>query len=184
MTSYLDAFIPPFCTPPCAAGSNLVGPVGPTGVAGSSGALDFGDFYAIMPPDNAVALNAGDAIAFPRTNVAGKGGITSNLLGTIFTLSAIGSYMVTFQASVTPAAQIVMVLNGAEQTAAPFDSVVGRAPGTNQMMGMYFITTIAANTTLQFWNPLGDVVPLVLEPAAGGTGSLTVSAHLTIVRIA
>ena len=53
-----------------------------------------------------------------------------------FNLSAIGTYQVLFQVSVTEAGQLILTLNDAELAY----TVVGRATGTSQIVGMALVT--------------------------------------------
>jgi hypothetical protein len=93
-------------------------------------------------------------------------------------LAAIGIYEVTFQVSVAEAGQLVIVLNGAQI----LYTVVGRATGTSQIVGMALIKTVAINSILSIHNPTGNSPALTITPSAGGTHS--VSAHLIIKRLA
>lgn len=43
-----------------------VGPAGPQGPAGVGGVLNFADFYALMPPDNAATVAPGKDVSFPQ----------------------------------------------------------------------------------------------------------------------
>jgi len=43
-----------------------VGPEGPQGPAGVGGVLNFADFYALMPPDNAATVAPGTDVSFPQ----------------------------------------------------------------------------------------------------------------------
>jgi hypothetical protein len=98
-----------------AGASGPTGATGPTGAAGatgatgaSSGVIDFADFYAIMPTDNAEPVASGTAVQFPRT-ASRTAGIT-RLSNSQFSLINIGTYLVMFQVSVTEAGQLVLGL--------------------------------------------------------------------------
>ena len=82
-----------------------------------------------------------------------------------FNLSAIGTYQVLFQVSVTEAGQLVLTLNGAELAY----TVVGRATGTSQIVGMALVQTTVINSILTVRNPAGDSTALTITPLAGGT---------------
>jgi len=82
-----------------------------------------------------------------------------------------------FQASISEAGQLVLTLNGTELTY----TVVGRATGTSQIVGMYFVTTSSVNSLLTVRNPTGNPAALTMTPVAGG--ALPVSAHLVITQI-
>lgn len=44
-----------------------VGATGPTGPGGApGGVLNFADFYALMPPDNAATIAPGTDVSFPQ----------------------------------------------------------------------------------------------------------------------
>ena len=82
-----------------------------------------------------------------------------------------------FQVSVSEAGQLVLVLNGAEL---PY-TVVGRATGTSQIVGMALITTPVENSPLSVRNPAAGLSALTITPAFAGTDA--VSAHLVITRL-
>ena len=151
------------------------GPQGPQGIPG--GVLSYADFYAIMPPDNTATVATGADVAFPRNNTVANTNI-GRTSDTEFLLSAIGTYLVTFNVPVTEAGQLVLTLNGVEQPLAVF----GRATGTSDIVGTTVLTTTAANTTLTVRNPASNAAALTITPTAGGT--LPVTAHLTIVQLA
>ena len=82
-----------------------------------------------------------------------------------------------FQVSVDEAGQLVLTLNSAEL---PY-TVVGRATGTNQIIGMALVQTTVADSVLTVRNPAGEAAALTITPLAGGTNP--VSAHLVIMQI-
>ena len=156
------------------------GPVGPTGPAGPQGepggVLAYADFYALMPPDNADTVAPGTDVSFPQNGPIGGTSITRETDDS-FSLVEIGVYQVLFQVSVTEAGQLILTLNGADL---PY-TVVGRAAGTTQIVGVAIVETTAANSVLTVRNPAGAAEALTITPVAGGTRS--VSAHLTITRL-
>lgn len=89
----------------------------------------------------------------------------------------IGTYQILFQVSVTEAGQLILTLNGQDLDY----TVVGRATGTSQIVGMAVITTSAVNSVLTVRNPAGNAAALTITPLAGGTRP--VSAHLVITQI-
>jgi hypothetical protein len=93
-------------------------------------------------------------------------------------LSAIGTYEVLFQVSVTEAGQLILTLNGADLAY----TVVGRATGTIQITGIALVNTTVVNSVLTVRNPAGNATALTITPVAGGTRP--VSAHLIITQIA
>lgn len=160
-----------------AAGSQ--GIQGVPGIPGAPGILDFSDFFALMPTDNAAPIAAGSAVAFPRDG--GTTGIISRITSSSFNLPTIGTYLVQFQVSVTSAAQLMLRLNGGLVATAVF----GRQTGSDQIIGMTLLTTTISNSVLEVINPPGNTPALIITPFAGTGAALTtpVSAHLTILRI-
>lgn len=60
------------CKPICYGIIGATGPIGPTGPVGPTGAtgtaggvLNYADFYALMPPDNAATVAPGTDVSFP-----------------------------------------------------------------------------------------------------------------------
>ncbi|MED1287753.1 collagen-like protein [Bacillus mycoides] len=164
--------------------TGLQGPTGATGSQGSTGAtgavLDFADFYALMPPDNAATVAVGGDVDFPRDGPFSGAGIARTGADT-FNLSAIGSYQVLFQVSVTEAGQLVLTLNSGAGAVELAYTVVGRATGTSQIVGMALVQTSVINSILTVRNPASESTALTITPLAGGTES--VSAHLVITRL-
>ncbi|WP_256941429.1 hypothetical protein [Bacillus sp. EAC] len=72
---------------------------------------------------------------------------------------------------------MVLTLNGVQQSS----TVVGRATGTSQIMGMSLVTTTVPNTILTIRNPAANSTALTITPMAGGAEP--VSAHLVITRL-
>ena len=150
------------------------GPQGPAGAPG--GILSYADFYALMPPNNSATVAPGTDVAFPQ-----NGPIANTNIGRLgpsaFNLGPIGSYQVLFQVNVTEAAQLLLTLNDQDLEY----TVVGRATGTSQIVGMAIITTTSVNSVLTVRNPAGSAAAITITPLAGGTRS--VSAHLVITQI-
>lgn len=138
-------------------------------------AATFSEFYALMPPDNTATIAAGTAIAFPRNGPTTGTIVRSN--DSEFILPEIGTYLVNWQVSISEAGQLVLRVNGIEDTS----TVVGRATGTSQIMGSTIIITTLPNSTLSIVHPVGNSPALTLTPWAGGTHA--VSATLNITRI-
>ena len=160
-----------------AAGSTgaagATGATGSTGPTGPSGTIAFSDFFAMMPSDNITTIAIGTDVAFPQ-NGPSSGSAIARTGTSAFNLSAIGTYQVMFQVSVDEAGQLNLTLNGVDVTY----SVVGRATGTNQIVGMCLLTTTVVNSLLTVRNPGGT---LTVTPVAGGPRA--VSAHLLITQI-
>jgi hypothetical protein len=163
------------------------GPAGPTGATGPQGAtgptgpaggvLAFADFFALMPPDNAATVAPGTDVSFPQDGPT-SGTAIARIGPSTFNLAAIGTYQVLFQVSVSEAGQLILTLNGADLAY----TVVGRATGSSQIVGMALVQTTVINSILTVRNPAGNSTALTITPLAGGTRP--VSAHLVIMRIA
>jgi len=148
-----------------------------TGATGATGVLNFADFYALMPPDNAVTVAVGSDVDFPEDGPT-SGATITRLTASSFSLGSIGTYQVLFQVSVDEAGQLILTLNGADLAY----TVVGRATGTSQIVSMALVTTTVVNSILTVRNPVGNPTALTITPLAGGTRP--VSAHLVITQIA
>ena len=153
---------------------NLTIPQGPTGP--TTGILNYADFFALMPGDNAATVAPGADVDFPQDG-SNSGTTITRLSVNSFNLGEIGTYQILFQVSVTEAGQLELTLNGA-----PIEStVVGRATGTDQIIGVSLVTTTAANSVVTVRNPADNAAALTITPSAGGTEP--VSAHLVIMQI-
>jgi hypothetical protein len=152
------------------------GATGATGATGSSGTSAFADFFALMPPDNAATVAPGTDVSFPQDGPTSATSIARTGPSS-FNLSAIGTYQVSFQVSITEAGQLILTLNGADLAY----TVVGRATGTSQIVETALVTTSATNSVLTVRNPAGSSTALTITPLAGGTRP--VSAHLVITQI-
>ncbi|SCY22382.1 hypothetical protein [Alkaliphilus peptidifermentans] len=165
----------------------IQGPQGPTGEQGATGAtgatgpsegiLAYADFYALMPPDNTATVAVGTDVDFPQDGPSSMTTIT-RVNDSEFNLGAIGTYQVLFQVSVDEAGQLVLTLDGAELAY----TVVGRATGTSQIVGMALVSTTETDSILTVRNPANNATALTITPMAGGTEP--VSAHLVITQIA
>jgi hypothetical protein len=152
------------------------GPIGLTGPQGIPGGLiSVADFYALMPEDNEATVAAGTAVEFPQDGPASGTIVRNN--ATQFILPDIGIYEVNFQVSVTEAGQLVVVVDGTEL---PY-TVVGRATGTSQIVGVCLVETTLLDSVLSINNPLGSATALTITSEAGGVDP--VSAHLVIKRV-
>jgi hypothetical protein len=130
-----------------------------------------------MPPDNAATVADGTDVDFPQDGPT-SGTTILRIDDSTFNLTAIGTYQVLFQVSVDEAGQLMLTLGGAEQ---PY-TVVGRATGASQIVGMALVQTTVINTSLTVRNPTGNTTALTITPSAGGNRA--VSAHLVITQIA
>ena len=79
--------------------------------------------------------------------------------------------------SVDEAGQLLLTLNGEDLAY----TVVGRATGVSQIVGMALVTTTVIDSILTVRNPAGNAAALTIPPLAGGTRP--VSAHLVITQI-
>jgi len=129
-----------------------------------------------MPGDNAATIAVGADLLFPQDGIT-SGGAIVRTSPSAFKLSAIGTYQVLFQVSVTEPGQLILTLNGADLAS----TVVGRATGTSQLAGASLVSTTVLNSILTVRNPSGNSTALTITPVAGGTRP--VSAHLTITQI-
>ena len=160
-----------------------VGPAGPQGIQGETGpvgpaggVLSFADFYALMPPDNAATVAPGADVSFPQDGPNSGADIT-RLGADSFELGPIGTYQILFQVSVTEAGQLILTLNDEDLAY----TVVGRATGASQIVGMALVETTTEDSVLTVRNPAGTAAALTITPVAGGPRS--VSAHLVIMQI-
>jgi hypothetical protein len=151
-----------------------VGPPGPPGPAG--GLIGFADFFGLMPSDNAVTVAVGKDVLFPQDGPTSSTTITRTGSST-FNLSEIGVYEVNFQVSITEPGQLIITLNGADLAY----TVVGRATGTSQIVGLALVQTSTINSIITIRNPTGNSTALTITPVAGGTRS--VSCHLVIKQL-
>jgi hypothetical protein len=139
--------------------------------------LAYADFYALMPPDNAATVAAGEDVQFPQNGPSSGTGIT-RISADSFNLAEPGTYLVQFLVTAGEGGQLILTLNGAEL---PY-TVVGREAGAAQIIGTALVTTTDANSVLTVRNPEGTAPPLTLTPSAGGTRP--VSAQLVILQLA
>ena len=158
------------------------GPIGPNGATGATGATgangvsNFADFFALMPPDNAATVAPGTDVGFPQDGPTSGAAITRTGPSS-FDLANIGTYQIVFQVSVTEPGQLILTVNGADLAY----TVVGRATGTNEIMGVALVQTTVINSILTVRNPAGNSTALTITPLAGGTRP--VSAHLVITEV-
>ena len=153
------------------------GPIGPTGATApqglAGGLLNFADFYTLMPPNNAATVAPGTDVSFPQDGPNSGSGI-ARIGADSFNLADIGIYQVLFQVGVSEAGQLELTLNGAFLAY----TVVGRATGTSQIIGLALLETSTINSILTVRNPVDNSTALTITSLAGGTQP--VSAHLVI----
>jgi hypothetical protein len=144
-------------------------------VATQLGNHEFADFYALMPPDNAATVPIGGDVAFPQDGQAS--GALVRASSTAFVLPAVGTYQVMVAVTTNESGQLILTLDGVELP----ETVVGRAIGSNQIVGTFIVKTTVANSILTVRNPAGNPTALTISPFAGGTRA--VSAHLVITQL-
>ena len=129
-----------------------------------------------MPGDNSATIAVGGDIEFPSDGPMFGSDIT-RLGPSSFNLVTIGTYEILFQVSINEAGQLVLTLNNNEE----MYTLVGRATGTTQFVGIALIRTTVINTSLTLRNPAASAAALTITPNAGGPNS--VSAHLVIKKL-
>jgi len=129
-----------------------------------------------MPPDNAATVAPGTDVDFPQDGPNSGSGI-ARIGADSFNLAPIGTYQVLFQVGVSEAGQLELTLNGAPLAY----TVVGRATGTSQIIGLAIVETTTVNSVLTVRNPADNSTALTITPLAGGTQP--VSAHLVITQL-
>lgn len=115
-------------------------------------------------------------VSFPQDGPNSGAGI-SRLGDDSFNLAEIGVYQILFEVGVTEAGQLILTLNRADLVY----TVVGRATGASQIVGMAIVETSVINSILTVQNPAGNAAALTITPVAGGPRP--VSAHLVIVQL-
>jgi Collagen triple helix repeat (20 copies) len=148
------------------------GTPGAPGPAGQAAPVEYAEFFALMPPDNAATVPPGGAVDFPQD--APAHGDIARLGADTFDLPETGTYRVAFDVPVTEAGQLVLTLDGVE---IPY-TVAGRATGTSQITGESFVQTTGDHSVLSVANPASNSTALTITPLAGGT--VPASATLTI----
>lgn len=165
------------------------GAIGPMGPQGPPGIVDFAEFYALMPTDNAGIVGPGMPVQFP--NDGETSGIISRYDASSFILSAIGVYHIWFQVSVTGTGQLIVATSndGGNNYTELSSKLIGRAANMTQIVGSTLVRATVVNTLLQIRNPAGNNA-LTITPYAGSFSSDTVqeeqpvSANLIIARYA
>ena len=134
-----------------------------------------------MPSDNAATVGVGNDVSFPQDGPTSATAIVRTN-GSTFKLSKIGTYQVLFQVSVAEAGQLVLTIDSGAGALEQSYTVVGRATGTSQIVGMALVQTTVTDSLLTVRNPAGESTALTITVLAGGTKP--VSAHLVIMQIA
>ena len=121
-------------------------------------------------------MPSGTDVSFPQDG-PNNGADISRTGPDSFSLAQIGTYQILFEVSVDEAGQLILTLNGEDLAY----TVVGRATGASQIVGMSVVTTTVINSILTVRNPAGNSTALTITPLAGRTRP--VSAHLVITQI-
>ena len=129
-----------------------------------------------MPGDNLSTVAPGSDVEFPN-NGPNNGSNILRISASTFNLVSIGIYLIQFQVSVDEPGQLCVALNLLEQAY----TLVGRATGTSQLVGICLVNITVPNSILSIRNPSGGTTALTITPIAGGTNP--VSAHLIIMQI-
>ncbi len=147
---------------------------GAQGAPGPAGFFEYAEFYARMPGDNAATVAIGADMVFPQ-NGPSQGSIV-RASPTAFTLASIGTYRVSFGASISEAGQLQLTLNNVGVAYGVF----GRATGTGLITGEAFITTTTVNSVITVRNT-SSASALTVTPLAGGTEPVT--AYLILQQV-
>ena len=117
--------------------------------------MNYADFYALMPPDNADTVAPGTDVSFPQNGPISSENI-ERITDESFNLALAGTYQVMFEVSVAEAGQLVLTLDGEELDY----TVVGRVTGDSQIVGMALVTAPEAGSVLTVRNPAGNAADL------------------------
>lgn len=163
--------------------AGVQGPAGPQGPAGEQGprgnpgcVSDFGEFYALIPPDMNDTVSPGSDVSFPRDGIT-RGTAVRRRSHNTFLLEEEGVYLVRFRVGVCESGQLVLTLNDRELE----HTVTGRAAGTSQIAGEALVSVESPCSLLTLRNPAGGRNGLTATPRAGG--SLPASARIMILRL-
>jgi hypothetical protein len=149
------------------------GPQGPTGPEGLPGLPAYAEFYALMPPNNAVTVGAGMPVEFPQNGPTS--GVITRRSASELVLPQVGTYRVAFSVSVDEPGQLVIGLDsGSGMVELPY-TVYGRATGTSLISGEALVTTTVTNSALELRNPTGNTPALTITPKAGGAHAAVAS---------
>lgn len=152
-----------------------------TNVTGNSTAvvlppIEFANFFALMPGDNAATVALGAGVSFPQLGPE-NGASIFPINPTTFQITNVGIYDISFTVSVSEPGQLQLKLN-----AAPFAGCVsGRATGTSIITMRCFVSIVTPNSVISVINPPGNSGALTITPIAGG--ATAVSAHLNVLRL-
>lgn len=148
----------------------------------SSSLLGGAKYYGMAPGDYGATVAINAPFPFPQDG-SNFGSQITRISSTTFNLINVGVYLITWQISVDEAAQTTLWADstGAFAPASRvIDSCVGRATGTNQIVGNTLLVVSAVNTQIRIYND-ASAAALTVTPIAGGTQD--VSASITICRV-
>lgn len=163
------------------------GPQGPPGKPGTPAkALDFADFYALMPSDNNEMIRPGNAINFPQDGPSSPTGFIHRQDIDSFCLVEIGTYLILFQVGVEKAildksGQLVLTLDSGNGAVELLYTVTGKVTGSSQIGGTVLVQTTSPNSILSVRNPKNSHTWLKI--ISSEKENLPVSAHLIITRL-
>jgi|688.fasta_scaffold926177_1 hypothetical protein len=152
---------------------DYIGPQGPIGPRGPIGIISIANFYSLMPPDNNKKINIGEPIDFASDGPSNNNNI-SRLTSSLFNLTSIGLYEISFIVNINESAQLIIVLNDIELDY----TVVGRTNVSSQIIGNCLISTTIANSIISINNPISNNKSITLTSYAGGNNAI--SSQLTI----
>jgi hypothetical protein len=147
--------------------------------AALAGAFPFSNFFALMPGDNAATIAVGAPVLFPQNGPQSTPPAAVRVgapPASTFTVTLAGAYQIAWQVSVAEPGQLQVAVGGVGVAS----TVVGRATGTNQIVGNTVLQLLAGDV-VSIINPAGNAAALTLTPTAGGTHA--VSATLSIRKI-
>jgi hypothetical protein len=153
------------------------GPVGATGPQGPAGVINYADFYALSPDDNAEVIPAGEDVEFPQNGPSN--GVITRTGASTFNLPEAGTYLVSFNTSLAGAGQLVLTLNGTEVANTATQSNNEEISSVSQTV---IITTTEDNSILALSNPA--TATNGIQIASSCEGELPASSHLVILQIA
>lgn len=127
-----------------------------------------------MPPDNPADIPPGGDVAFPNTKET-VGGV-ARFNHTQYVLFAPGLYKIEFAVPVVERSQLVVALNGVEDSTTVFGT-----DSAGILIGVCTVRTRGANTLLTIRNPSASAGAVSIPQHSGG--ALPASAALFISRL-
>ena len=137
------------------------------------GTMNISNFYTLMI--HHPIIDIGQSIEFNQNGPSNNNNIT-RLSSSKFNLELIGIYGIIFQVNIIDAGQLVIVINDIELDY----TVVGKAIGTNQIIGDCLILITEPNSILSINNPSSSKKELAITQYSGDNKAI--SANLIIKR--